>query len=190
MKIKYNLIPKKLKLSKGEVQDYFIDENPKANFAEYRKEKKQICVNKRFETLSEREKVAILYHERGHSNFYLWKLFHEMGQFFFCISVSFFMFPGLFILINMIAKIKLFNVSNLIWIILMISGIFYFGFFIGINYLLESIADIYSVAKTNDKTLINIVKREYKDKKSWWDKYILHPSPDLREDIIELILKW
>ena len=49
MKEKYKLIAKKLELSKGEIQSYYLDENPKANIAEYRKKEKKICVNKKFE---------------------------------------------------------------------------------------------------------------------------------------------
>ena len=192
MREKYKLIAKKLELSKGEIQSYYLDENPKANIAEYRKKEKKICVNKKFEELPKKEKIAILYHERGHSNFYLWRFFHEIGQFFYSFSLIFSGFSILLILVNLITNDLIFEIPNLIWIIMFISGLFFFIGFVSINYLLESIADIYSVLKTKDKTLIKVIKREYdgRNKKSWRDKYILHPSPNLREKIMEKILKW
>lgn len=179
---KYKLIPRKLELSRGEKQEYYLDENPKANFAEYRKKDKKICVNKRFEELPRKEKIAVLYHERGHSNFYLWEFFHNLARFFY-----------LFTVLSLSCFIIFMIAENLFWIIFIIIGIFFFVSFVSINYLLESIADVYSVAKTNNNTLIKIIKIEYsrkKNKKSWWAKYILHPSPDLREKIMGLILKW
>src|SRR3989344_554527 len=191
MREKYKLIAKRLELSRGEIQSYYLDENPKANIAEYRKKEKKICVNKKFEELPKKEKIAILYHERGHSNFYLWRFFHEIGQFFYSFSLIFSGFSILLILVNLITNDLIFEIPNLIWIIMFISGLFFFIGFVSINYLLESIADIYSVLKTKDKTLIKVIKRDYdgSNKKSWRDKYILHPSPNLREKIIEKILK-
>jgi len=192
MKEKYKLIAKKLELSKGEIQSYYLDENPKANIAEYRRKDKKICVNKKFEELPKKEKIAILYHERGHSNFYLWRLFHEVGQFFYSFSLIFIIFPTLLFLTNQLTNSLIFNIPNLIWVIFFLLGIFLFAGFVSINYLLESIADIYSVLKTKDKNLIKVIKREYdrSNKKSWWAKHILHPSPNLREKIMESFLKW
>lgn len=193
MKQKYKLISKKLELSKGEIQEYYIDENPKSQIAETRKKDKKIYVNKRFENLPKNEKIAILYHERGHSSFYLWKFFHEVGQFFFAFSLIFLIFPILLLLVNIATNNLIFNLSNFIWVIAIFVGLFLFVGFISINYLLESIADIYSVTKTRNTILIKCIKDLYnqkENKKTWWEKYILHPSPNTREKIMRLILKW
>jgi len=195
MKQIYKLIPKKLELSKGEIQEYCMDENPKANFAEYRKKEKKICVNSKFEKLPKKEKIAILYHERGHSNFYLWRLFHEIGQFFYSFSLIFIVFSIILFLVNQLANNLIFNIPNLIWGIFFLSGIFLFFGFMSINYLLESIADIYAISKMRDLTLIKGIKRLYeKDAKenkiTFWRKYILHPSPNMREKIMRRFLEW
>lgn len=190
---KYKLIPKKLEMAKSEIQEYCLDENPKANFAEYRKKEKKICVNSKFEKLSKQERIAILYHERGHSNFYLWGLFKEIGQFFYLLSLIFIVFSIILFLTNQLTNNLIFNIPNLIWSIFFLTGIFLFVGFVSINYLLKIIADIYSVAKTNNLKLAKCIKNLYnakEDKKGLWAKYILHPSPSIREKIMKTILKW
>jgi hypothetical protein len=191
MSKKYKIIQKRLRLSKGEVQEYYIDENPKVQIAETRAKDKKIYVNKRFENLPEKEKVAILYHERGHSNFLLWKCFKEVSSWFFSFGLIFFGMSIILLLVNLTTKYLIFDIPNLIWIVGIIIGLFLFVGFISITYLLENIADIYSISKTNNKTLIEVIKKEYANRnKSGWSKYILHPSPKLRDKIAESILKW
>jgi len=195
MNQKYKLIPKKLELAKGEVQEFCLDENPKANFAEYRKKEKKICVNSKFEILPKKEKIAILYHERGHSNFYLWNFFHELGQFFFSFSWIFILFSILLRLTNQLTNNLIFNIPNLIWIIFFFIGIFLFMGFISTNYLLESIADVYAVSRMRNLILIKCIKRLYeKDAKenkiTFWRKYVLHPSPNIREKVMRRVLEW
>ena len=99
----------------------------------------------------------------------------------------------MFLIFNQFLNTLLFEVPNLVWILFIIISCLSFSIFILINYFLEIIADIYSVAKTNNRTLINCVNRLYNDKenkKTFWDKYILHPSSNIREKITEQILKW
>lgn len=191
MKVKFENIPKEMELLYGEKQKYFLDKNPKAMIAVTKRQDKKIYVNDKFEELSEREKIAILYHERGHSNFYLWKFFFELKEFFFSLSILFLFFPLILIFINKL-DILIFQIPNLFWILSIIFGFSFFVFFVSINYLLEIIADIYSASKTKDETLIKCINDEYKrrNKKSWWAKYITHPSPKLRKKIIKLILEF
>lgn len=65
------------------------------------------------------------------------------------------------LIINLITKDLIFNLANFIWVLSIIIGLFLFVGFVSINYLLESIADIYSITKTKDKTLIKAIKKEY-----------------------------
>jgi len=185
-KNKYKITEKKIKLLNKEFQRYFVDENPKAHIAITKKKDKQIYVNASFEQLTKNQKLAIIYHEIGHSRFILWKPLLEFAGVLLSISFLTFFLPVFFLILNYLYSFNIFNVPNLIWFISLALGLIIFGVHILFYWFLEIIADINSISKMDKKYLIKLIEKEYSsNKRSFWDKYITHPPWELRKKIME-----
>lgn len=181
-----SFIRKTIKLLTEKEQEYFIDPNPDAHIAEVRNPNKKICVNNRFENLSNNEKLAVIYHELGHSKFKRYDFFSEIANIFLTFSVLLILFSFFFLIFNFIFNISLFNLSSLIWFIFILCGICFFFFYMFVFWFLEIIADINSCARIDKKHLIKIIENEYSSKKiGFWRRNIIHPPWRLRKKIMD-----
>jgi len=188
--MKLNIFKKKeypkeiIKLKNGRSQEYYLDSKFKW-VAEVRRDDK-IYVGDGFKELTNTEKQAVISHERGHLNFKLFKTIlniNGLSQTLSLLSV----FLGLFfIAINLIVSIKLFNISNWLWISVIILGLFIFVQFTLINWLNEIIADSNSVKLHGKKLVIKTIGKFYQNKKlKIFKDWILHPPWKLRKKIME-----
>jgi len=167
-------------------QEYFIDPAPKSFIAEVRNNNTKICVNKKFEKLSINQKLAIIYHELGHLRFKLYNFFREIANIFSYFSILLTFIFAFFLVIDLIFKINLFNISKVICLVMVLLGIIFFSLSMFIYWFLEIIADINSSARINKKYLIKLIEGEYTGKKiSFWRRNILHPPWKLRKKIME-----
>jgi len=168
-----------LKLGKYKSQKYLIDPHPKAHIAQVKKDRR-IYVNMEFLKLSKKEQLAIIYHERGHSNFILFKWVNLLQSFYFPLSL-------LFTLIGLMS-LMLYSLSRSFLVIgfaLMLVGILLFLGFVFLFWLVEVIADSNAVKIFGKEQVIKTVEKQYLNKRiGWWRRNIEHPPWKLRKRIM------
>ena len=173
-----------IKLPNGAFEEYFI--NPKQKtIAMTRKLDRKIYVNNDFENLSKKKKDTIILHERGHSNFWLWRISLELGGILLSLAFIFIFFSLFFITFNLTLKIKIFGFGNLLWIMFILIGLINFLGFVLINWLLEIIADLNSIKNIRKQFVIKTIGEFYENKKfNLWNDLILHPPWKLRKRLM------
>jgi len=175
---------KEILLDKGDKEVYFIDKRQK--HIAITKRDKRIYVNEAFLRLSNKKKRIVIYHERGHSKFILWKFCFEFANSLLLLSLISIIFPLFILLLNLLFKITMFKISNLIWIFFVILGISLFINHVLINWLLEILADANAIKFINKKDVISTIDNIYKEKKkNFWGDNIFHPPWKLRKKIME-----
>lgn len=171
-------------LRDGEKQDIYFDPKFKG-LAEVRRDKK-IYVSKKFFNLKKNQKVGIIYHERGHSNFCLWKTIMNICPFFLSIGLTLMFFSLLSLILNYLLNFRIFNISNVIWIILLVCALMNLFSYVMFMWFLEILADANSTKKVNKVTMIHTIGNFYKKKKlNPFGDWVLHPPWKLRKKIIE-----
>ena len=174
----------KIKLKNGESQEYYIDSKFKW-VAEVRRDDK-IYIGNGFRELKDIEKQAVITHERGHLKFVLFKTILKLNGFAQTFSLLSIFLGLFFIALNFIVPINLFNISNWLWISIIILGLFIFIQFTLINWLSEIIADSNSVKLYGKRAVINTIGKFYQNKKlKIFKDWILHPPWKLRKKIME-----
>lgn len=134
-----------------------------------------MCVNNKFLKLPVDEQEVIIYHERGHLNFVLWKYSGYLRAGLLTASVFSVLFPLLTLL----------NVSFPIWIFLLGGSIFFISF-IAVYWLLEVIADANAVKHVGKEKIIKTIEKQYLSKKpNFIADNIFHPPWKLRKRIME-----
>ena len=166
------------------VQEYFIDESKKVHGAEVRADNK-IYVESNFERLPRNEQLAIIYHERGHSNFKLLSWIKLIQPFQLILFVLLFFMAIIYILIAVLTR-KPLGVFGIFGGIFLLFSIVEFVSFMFFNWLLEVIADLNSTKNIDKKILISQLKSLYARKDiGFWRRYIDHPPIKLRIKIME-----
>ncbi len=177
-------MPKKKELRSGkivlldnQVQVYFIREKVSGIGGVCRGNK--IYVGKQFEELPREEQLALIYHERGHLNFRLFKWTRIIQLFSFLVSfLCIFLTPPKNITYSLIDLI----IDSIIigtWLIC-------FALF---NWFLEIVADLNAIWNIDKKYQISLLKRLYR-RKDLLDNLIsclAHPPLKLRIKIMEAL---
>jgi len=174
----------KIELLDKKSQEYFIDKSNKVHGAEVRSDNK-IYVESNFEKLSRNEQLAIIYHERGHSNFKLLNWIKLIQPFQLILFVLLFFMALMYILIAIITR-RPFGVFGIFGGVFLLFSIGEFVGFMFFNWLLEIIADLNSIKNIDKKVLVSQLKSLYGKKDlGFLRKYIDHPPINLRIKIME-----
>lgn len=175
-----------LKLKGQDKEEYFIDPRSKAHIAQVRTDNR-IYINNKFEKLPLIDRQTIIYHERGHSKFKLFRLLSHLIAPVFLAICFFTLLLSLFILIvNFKFNLQIFDIPNVIWFIGIIISILFFISAVIIYWLQEIISDSNAVKKIGKKQVVKAIGTFYLNKKfNLWNDLVLHPPWKLRKKIIE-----
>lgn len=187
--------PKKFKariihLKDGKPEKIFLDPNPNAHIGKTDWRYRIIVNRKKFdENLDNNSRLALIYHELGHSRLSLpWILSERLIlSLLFLFSILFFMSSLSFVAYLIIN----FNIINLIsfGFMIFLSIIFSITFTL-FCWLREIISDLYASKKVGKNAVIKVIEEQYKkSKNNFFMSHILHPPWKRRIKLIEMLDK-
>lgn len=182
-----------VELNNGIREEVLIDKKQK-HIALAKTSDKRIYVNKEFLNKTKKQQKAIVYHERGHSKFILFRLSYQIADIFcilfllsLIISALTFIFFSIVYLLGVFYTQLIINWNYLFYgvatLFISFTNLLIYSF---INWLIEIIADFNSKKNVGIENFKNSIITYYQEKEfNLWNDWIKHPPWKLREKIME-----
>ena len=187
---------KRVALNNRDFEWVFLNKKQK-HIATTQLKDKRIYVNKSFfdkERAKEKQKT-IIYHERGHSHFLLWRplsylaiIFKFIFLVFLIFSLFTFVYIGILYLLGVVYQSFFININYIFYGLTLLSlSIINLLVITVISWMLEVIADFNAVKNMGKENFNDSVIHYYKEEKEFnlWNDWIIHPPWKLRKRIMD-----